>query len=203
MKIFLAFGIVILGISVIGFLFYWVVYPELGICGRTPEIRNEIVENLPSIMWCGQVNSEQLETITTLPLHFKRIDALKSGDFDDLHNLNYLHLDGNDLVSLPEGIFDNNPNLERLTIKDNDLVSLPEGIFDNNPNLQAIDLSYNDLVSLPEDIFENLPKLQYLVTTSNGFDCIPRNTFGSRTDDYSELVWADFFSHQMKIALCS
>ena len=208
MRLLIVCGLVVLFVSVVGFLFYWQVYPEIGICGRTAAVRNAIVESLPDVSWCGQVNSAHLETLGSLYL----IDSkLKEGDFDGLsnlevlslsgnslvslpvgvfdntQNLEYLYLSNNSLVSLPEGVFDNNPELKELQLSGNGLVSLPEGVFDNNPNLTTLSLDNNSLVSLPPGIFANLLKFEYLVTENNGFDCIPRTAFGSRTDDFSQI----------------
>ena len=118
---------------------------------------------------------KQLRTISLLDLHSKGITSLKVGDFDGLTNLKVLRLNYN-------------------------LSSLPVGVFDNLKNLRRLDLSRNSLVSLPSGIFENLLELEYVDNGGNRFDCIPKNAFGSRTDDFSNI--RQYFGGP-KITLCS
>ena len=192
-------------LSVMGVLGYFV-FSSVGICDRTPEVRDAIVR-LQDADWCILVASEQLEKVRFLELRNENMPAIKADDFDGLTNLTYLGLRDNNLVSLPEGVFDDLISLERLHLDENDLASLPEGIFDNLFNLKDLEFSNNDLVSLPPDvfdnlknlemldisnnllsslppgIFENLMELESLDLTGNKFSCIPREAFGSRTDE--------------------
>ena len=160
----------------------------VNICGRTPQIRDVILENLPGVS-CDQVTLKQLGTITIrLDLSSRGITALKAGDFDGLTNLKHLTFSHNGLSSLPPGVFDELVNLDQLTLRYNGLSSLPPDVFDELVNLERLLLNYNDLSSLPPGIFQNLLKLDALHIHGNAFDCIPRNAFGSRKyDDYSDI----------------
>ena len=87
---------------------------------------------------------------------------------------------------MPEDSFDDTPNLQQLWLGGNSFGSLLPGVF-NMPYLWQLTLDGNGLVSLPPGIFENLLELEYLDADDNGFDCIPREAFGSRTDDFSNI----------------
>ena len=78
------------------------------ICDRTSQVQAEIIRQLSSSspgITCTQVTSAQLRTITRLDLRSKSIKALKSGDFDNLTNLEHLNLGRNELASLPPDVF--------------------------------------------------------------------------------------------------
>ena len=182
------------------------VFSSVGICDRTPEVRDAILGTLQGD-WCVLVTSEQLGTVRYLGLRNENMPAIKADDFDGLTNLTYLELRDNNLVSLPPGVFDDLISLEMLLLKENDLASLPEGVFDNLYKLEDLALGNNDLVSLPPGVFDDLKNLERLDIsgnllsslppgifqnvldlntldlTGNKFSCIPRDTFGSRTDE--------------------
>ena len=151
-----------------------------GICGRTPQVQDAILEELargrPGIR-CNEVTPEQVGTVKSLDMVQERTTELKADDFEDLTNLESIDLFANNMVSLPEGIFDNTPNLKVLNLSENKLVSLPEGIFDNTPNLKILRLSDNKLSSLPEGIFYNLNNLEDLGLYDNHFESLDDEIF--------------------------
>ena len=102
------------------------------ICDRTSQVQAEIIRQLSSSspgITCTQVTSAQLRTITRLDLRSKSIKALKSGDFDNLTNLEHLNLGRNELASLPPDVFDDLTNLQYLGIYSNSLASFASGCF--------------------------------------------------------------------------
>ena len=204
---FLKVGAIAFVVLVVMCVLGYFVFSSVGVCDRTPEVRDAILRNLPEVDWCVLVTSEHLGTVRYIQLGNENMPAIKADDFDGLTNLTYLglrdnnlvsfpdgvfddlislktlQLDENDLASLPEGVFDNLVNLEKLELSNNDLVSLPPGVFDDLKNLEQLDISNNLLSSLPPGIFQNVLDLKTLDLTGNKFSCIPRDTFGSRTDE--------------------
>ena len=64
-----------------------------GICGRTEEVRDEILDEISGVTHCANVTDAHLAAITgTLNLSFKGITALAAGDFDGLTALTSLDL---------------------------------------------------------------------------------------------------------------
>ena len=58
-----------------------------GICDRTEQVRDAILDQLPDISDCALVTGTDLRSITRLSLSEKGITTLKSGDFSGLSNL--------------------------------------------------------------------------------------------------------------------
>ena len=90
---------------------------EEGVCDRTPQVGNEIVQQA-GVGDCAQVEDRHLASIQELNLCFPKyewmwlecerndpITALRAGDFLSLSGLEELVLAGNDLTALPEGVF--------------------------------------------------------------------------------------------------
>ena len=68
-----------------------------GVCDRTPAVRDLLLQEVrssnASITNCSQVTRAHLQALqSNLRLSFQNIGSLKSGDFDDLTNVLYLHL---------------------------------------------------------------------------------------------------------------
>ena len=152
-----------------------------GICSRTPQVQDAILEELardrPGIR-CNEVTPEQLRTVKNLDMVQERVTELKAGDFEGLTNLESIDLFANRLVSLPDGIFDNTPDLKVLNLSDNEnLASLPGGIFDNTPDLKILRLSYTKLASLPGGIFDNSNNLEDLSIYDNHLESLDDDIF--------------------------
>ena len=89
-----------------------------GICGRTPQVRDKLVELVKAkpgnsaIANCSLVTTTHLPTLTgTLDLSRRgHRDRLKPGDFADLGGLGEVWLSNNDLTALPAGMFEGLPN---------------------------------------------------------------------------------------------
>ena len=128
----------------------WVNSPGSVLHGRTTQVANAILYNLPGITRYNQVtNLAQLSGITSIDLFQRELYFLQAGDFEGLSNLQALNLARNPLTTLPAGIFDNLVNLETLhllgdprfgrhptTDTPTSFVSLPAGLFDNLDNLR-------------------------------------------------------------------
>ena len=82
---------------------------EAGVCGRTEQVRNKLVE-LTDAADCMSVTAAQLSEITNLDLDNQSIASLQAHDFAGLTGLQYLHL-RNVGDHLKARIFDHFPRL--------------------------------------------------------------------------------------------
>ena len=150
----------------------------LGVCDRTPQVRDALVAKVTAASDCSQVTDTHLAAITgTLDLRPSEtgstMTGLKAGDFESLSGVTSLILTSNRLRDIPAGVFDEMVALTSLelnsngTAADDGLTSLPAGLFDKLERLGQLDLSNNDLASLPPRLFEKLTALTRLVLGSN------------------------------------
>ena len=162
------------------------VFAELGgsvlvpVSERTPQVRDAIVR-AAGVNSAADVTEAHLAAITTLSLAYKKINALKAGDFDGLSALVDLRLDYNNFTTLPDGIFDGVPALKHLNLIGNKFTTLPDGIFDGLSSLKNLRLATNQLSSLPENIFDGLSALNILELNGNTLTTIPNSVSGLTT----------------------
>ena len=90
-----------------------------GICGRTSQVRDEILEQIDDVSACGLVTVADLSSVTTLSLNNSGITSLQADDFSGLSGLEILRLRDNDLSALPAGVFSGLSNLNRLDLRGN------------------------------------------------------------------------------------
>ena len=101
-----------------------------GICGRTEEVRDALVELIPGVSDCTAVTAADLAAITgPLDLSGQNISVLAAGDFAGLTALEVLYLNNNGLTTLPKDVFAGLTRLEVLTLYYNELTTLPEDVF--------------------------------------------------------------------------
>ena len=156
-----------------------------GICDRTQQVQDEIVELVASAVGigdCANIDATHLAGITELSLRLKSITSLKAGDFAGLTNLEHLRLDNNQLSTLPAGIFNGLTNLQRLDLDTNQFSTLPESIFNGLTSLKFLGLSSNyQLSTLPAGIFSGLTSLEQLYLSWNKFSTLPEGIFNGLT----------------------
>ncbi len=153
------------------------VAPPLGICGRTPQVRDAILARMHGISDCAAVTGAHLGAVSVLGLRSKEITVLQPGDFAGLSSLQVLHLENNGLSSLPPGIFDELGSLGELHLNNNQLSSLPPGVFDELGGLRRLDLTQNQLSPLPPGIFDELGSLYWLHLNNIGLSSLPPGIF--------------------------
>ena len=90
-----------------------------GICARTTQVRDEILDQVNSVSDCGLVTSTHLSSVTTLSLNNSGITALQSDDFSGLSSLETLRLKDNSLSALPVSVFSGLTSLNRLDLRGN------------------------------------------------------------------------------------
>ena len=132
-----------------------------GICGRTKEVRDELVR-LTGAADCSAVTTTDLRELTgTLSLRGGAgIATLKLGDFADLPLLRRLFLNDNLLIVLPEGLFNGLGVLRGLYLSGNGLKELPEGLFNGLSMLEVLTLNGNAMTALDADLFAGLSELK-------------------------------------------
>ena len=150
-----------------------------GFCGRTPQVRDAIVAQIPGVSDCAAVTDTHLGAITgTLDLG---ISALAAGDFDGLTALESLRLQNNQLTTLPAGVFDGLTALESLRLQNNQLTTLPAGVFDGLTALESLRLQNNQLTTLPAGVFDGLTSLTGLDLNDNDLTTLPAGVFDGLT----------------------
>ena len=123
--------------------------PPAGICDRTQQVHEAIVDVLSGVDDCAAVTVADLAGITDLTLISKNIDSLKSGDFAGLTSLITLGLVSNSLTMLPADVFSGLTALGRLSLNDNDLESLPADVFSGLTALRTLYLNGNPTNPMP------------------------------------------------------
>ena len=147
----------------------------LGICPRTRELRDYIVEAIDGADDCAAVTATLLAGLELLSTSGDF--QLQAGDLDGLTGLKWFSVNdghltgvlfrGSGLVSLPEGIFSDLTNLQFLYLGDNRLSTLPGGVFGGLSTLKLLSLHHNQLTALPDGVFEGLTSLQALSLIDN------------------------------------
>ena len=153
----------------------------IGICDRTVQVRDAILEAISGVSACGDVTAEHLAAIGILNLRSKGIKALKAGDFSGLTTLNQLFLSDNHLSTLDADIIANLTALEILQLSGNQLNTLDASIFSNLTELKALLLSGNHLGTLDAGIFSNLTVLKTLNLHNNRLDTLDAGIFANLT----------------------
>ena len=155
-----------------------------GICDRTPQVRDKLVEII-GVSECGEVTSEHLAAVTRLDLTQSGIGTLRAGDFDGLTSLEWLYLGQNPLTSLPAEVFSGLSSLRRLALNQIQLTSLPAEVFNGLSSLDILWLHDNQLSSLPEDIFSGLTSLRQLGLSGNQLTSLPAEVFSGLSSLYN------------------
>ena len=154
-----------------------------GICDRTPQVRDAIVDLIPHVDACAAVTDADLAAVGgLLNLRNSGISSLRSDDFAGLTKLESLILTRNQLTTVPAGIFSQLVALQRLRIVHNELESLPSNLFAGLARLDILDLEFNRLTEFPPGLFAGL-NLRFLGLEGNQLRTLPAGTFDSISGD--------------------
>ena len=150
----------------------WVTVDSMGVCGRTPQVRDAILAAVTGVSNCADLTPAQLAGITSLNVsgHGSGLVSLRAGDFGGLSGLTQLYLNNNGLTALPTGIFAGLSKLTVLRLDRNALSpsGLPAGVFAPLAGLTRLELASNALSSaLPDGIFAPLTALTALDLAGN------------------------------------
>ena len=148
-----------------------------GVCDRTAQIVDAIVERVDGVEKCADVTEEDLAEIRQLYLRNEEISILRPGDFAGLTELAILDLAKNLLTALPADVFSSLASLERLNLADNRLTGLPGGVFSGLLALETLRLNRNELNSLPAGLLAGLAELREVDLGGNGMSSLPEGIF--------------------------
>ena len=121
-----------------------------GVCGRTPVVRDALVEAVSRVTRCEVVGSSDLQGIQSLDLSGSSIGSLKAGDFSGLSGLRTLDLSDNMLTSISLTAFSSLVSLETLRLNGNQLNSFSSNALSSNRVLN--ELTLNDNPGTPFDL---------------------------------------------------
>ena len=148
---------------------------NLGICHRTPEVQEALLEKIESITDCRDVTVSDLEGVSgTLDLSHPSalsdpLTALKAWDFSDLIALEGLNLSGNTLSELADEVFIDLDSLTELDVSGNSLETLPT--VNGLTTLTYFDASGNNLDTLPT--VNELTNLTHFDVSGNSLEFLP------------------------------
>ena len=161
-----------------------------GICGRTQEVQDAIVDKLTRVSDCAEVTDSHLAGITwRLTVRFTSSQAIKSDDFAGLSALTELQLISDQISALPEDVFGGLDSLEVLLISISELQELPDNVFDGLGSLRNLTVGerpfrvadevvpVHQLSALPEDVFDGLDSLEELHLYGNQLTVLPEDVF--------------------------
>ena len=156
---------------------------QTGICGRTQQVRDALVDQISGITDCADVTAAHLATITgSLTLSDQNITAFVAGDFAGLTALTELAMFFLPLTTLPAGVFAGLDALESLSLDTNELLTtLPAGVFAGLDALEYLYLYDNALTTLPAGVFAGLDALTDLDLTNNALPALPAGVFAGLT----------------------
>ena len=154
-----------------------------GVCDRSDNVRQKIVEVATTATECHQVTDADLNTsfadvldwggtVTNNPL-----GALKEGDFRGMSSVTTLKLGNNSLTFVPADAFDGLSALETLDISDNNIATLGTDAFDGLSALETLNVSNNDIETLGTDAFDGLSALETLNVSNNDIETLDGDAF--------------------------
>lgn len=73
------------------------------------------------------------------------ITEIETGAFDDLHNLEYVHLDDNCLINLPDNLFTRTPKIRNIFLQQNQIEKLSNSFMKADQKLYSLNLADNKL----------------------------------------------------------
>lgn len=111
-----------------------------------------------------------LPYLTHLDLGYNAIQFLSHDEFQDLHRLHSLKLDGNMFPVILENTFVNQQQLKYLCLSRNRIAKIPDTALKNLTNLVELDIGYNKLYKVESVAFSHVSKsLRKLVISGNKF----------------------------------
>ena len=172
-----------------------------GVCDRTPQVRDQIVQEA-GLNECAQVNDRVLSRIRELDLwgggtsgvnveakrNYRALmeewtiamrseecmsNAWPSGDDDDLRRPQEKRS-----ACEPDALSKNSERRQSESASPRDVItSLREEDFAGLFNLEDLILSYNELAGLPPNVFSDLDNLEVLLLDNNLLEALPPNVF--------------------------
>lgn len=96
------------------------------------------------------------------------INETKTNEFEKLHKLKCLKLDGNQLKEIPYSAFSHQTELKTLNLAKNAINFFTAGAFINLKNLSELDMSFNKIEEIDQTIFNDISNtIEKLVLSGN------------------------------------
>ena len=150
----------------------------VGICGRTEQVVDAILDEIRGVTDCALVTDDHLAAIDgRIDLGSQGIASLKPRDFAGLSSLEELTITDNSLTTLPDAVFAGLASLETLWLFNNRLTSLPRAAFFELAELKELRLTNNLLAGLEEGMFAGLSTLESLHLNGNRLRRLPDRVF--------------------------
>ena len=155
----------------------------VNICGRTPEVRDALLESIGGGVTCSTVTDAQLADVNRLEVDGYSRTSIAPSDFAGLARLSTLQIGNSEqLASVPARAFAGLDSLTTLNLRNNRLTALHPDAFNGLPALTHLYLGYNVLTWLPTDVFDGLSKLDRLDLNHNGLSSLQQGTFDGLAD---------------------
>ncbi|XP_014669845.1 PREDICTED: peroxidasin homolog [Priapulus caudatus] len=119
------------------------------------------------------------DSTTILDLRFNKITEIRPRTFRNLHNLNTLLLNNNNIRRLVDGAFEGLRNVKYIYLYKNEIQSIDRRAFQGLHNLEQLYLHFNEINHLDAETFSNLPKLERLFLQNNKLRALPRGSFSN------------------------
>lgn len=109
------------------------------------------------------------------------LSTLKTNQFQNYYNLNFMNLSYNKIDDLPRNVFAN-LSLEYLDISHNLLPALPFQLFAQMQSLNVLDLSYNSIVTILDHFFKFNKRIEELLLNNNRIAKLTSNALADLSD---------------------
>ena len=163
-------------------------YVDVGICDRTQQVQDAILDQIVPAATCRDANAQLLAAYDgPLDMAGKSVAALRVGDFTGLPRVRHLHLQDNLLTSLSADILAPLTGMQVLNLARNRLTAMPADAFAALTLLTTLNLRGNQLASLPAGTFGDTPGLTHLYLQDNQLASLPDATFSGFTPGLAEL----------------
>lgn len=142
-----------------------------GICGRTPQVREALLERIPEAATCAHATRAQLANLSgSLNIGDVGVAAPTLSDFAGLVSVEQLSLESGSIEALPANLFRDMQSLRQLNLRSNRLATLPEGILGGLDSLRTLDLRANRFEAVPRGLFRGAPNLRQVLLDDNPGD---------------------------------
>ena len=158
------------------------VTPTPGICDRTQQVQDEILNRLSAVSACAAVTVADLASVLILVMEEKSITSLKADDFAGLTAVTTIEVAYNQLGALPAKLFSGLTTLQHLNIQDSGVTTLPADAFSGLTALTSLFLDGNKVGSLPANQFSGLRNLRAIQLGSIGMTELPAGLFSGLSE---------------------
>lgn len=115
-------------------------------------------------------NGQNLAILKFLDLSCNHVENSSQIQLNELNELEYVNLAGNQLSLIQRNVFAKSIKLKVVNLSYNRLKRINTNTFLDLANIEGLDLSYNRITYIENDSFSHLTKLQYLDLSQNRID---------------------------------